>query len=375
MANKKLLLILGAGASFPYGFPTSNQLRELILGTDLGDDYLADILKLGPDRMSAILGDRLNAPQDLINHLRDWKVGIEQGVTSPHKGRQLSHQFLDLILTSKPFEFPPDQIHAFRATFKNSDRVSIDSFINQYEDTYGDIAKAAVAAFILLFEREGRLGGDWYQVLNEALLRNFRNFAKGDLRIITFNYDRSLERYLHRTFQTHFRKNEVAKEALLRIETHYVYGSLGSLDPAAEDHVDYGRGCLKTAANGIHLATDRSTAQTELISEWLAAADRVIFLGFGFWEENVKLLPLQEVTEFKNDKHQRQERFSSAYRLPKYIVADMKAQHRVVFGEINDTGLDYVTNTAVFSWKVSLPPANAEPTGPIDPTPNFSTDW
>jgi hypothetical protein len=346
----------------------------MILGSELGDDVLGSILKISPKRMSYVLGDLVDSKKtDLGVRIEIWAQHIRENLVDAHRGHELCREFLDLILMSPPFSFPADFIKHFRATFKNSDRVSIDSFITeQREDELGEIAKIAVAAFILLCEREGRLGGDWYQVLNEALLRNIGNLDNVGLRVITFNYDRSLQRYLNRTFQTHFIKNEIALEKLQLVETHHVYGSLGNFD-----HVDYGARDILKAAEGIHLATNRTKAETELIGEWLAQADRVIFLGFGFWEENVQLLRLRDVVEYRKETNLKpQERLSSGFRLPKYIVADMRAQHGVRFGVSEANAYDFVMNTAVFSWKVSIPKELDQPPAPGPHFPrSFIWDW
>ncbi len=43
MFEDKTVLILGAGASRPYGFPTSGQLRQLILGGDGAINALGEL--------------------------------------------------------------------------------------------------------------------------------------------------------------------------------------------------------------------------------------------------------------------------------------------------------------------------------------------
>jgi hypothetical protein len=182
MRNKKLLLVLGAGASAPYGLPTSAQLRELILGTRRGDEILRDTLAISVDRALQLLQQRFYSETAPATEIRKWFTGDSTL-------QSVCRSFLDLVLLSEPFDFGEDHVKEFRNTFRESDRVSIDSFINRWEDKFGDVARAAVAAFILLCERGERLNGDWYQVLNEAILRRIDELEQGDLRIINFNYD------------------------------------------------------------------------------------------------------------------------------------------------------------------------------------------
>ena len=194
MFEKKTCLILGAGASHPYGFPTSSELRTILLGG-----------------------------------LAATKVFEELGFTDP-VGSTAEHEAL--MMESVMHEVP--YLTKFRNIFRRSQRVSIDSFISgrgggDDVELLRTIGKNAVAATILQCEKASRLDGDWYQWLLEFLLRKGKEFPANVLWIITFNYDRSLEYYLRNAFEASFGLGgAAATEMLRRIEFIHVYGDVGA---------------------------------------------------------------------------------------------------------------------------------------------------
>src|SRR5205085_958335 len=76
-----------------------------------------------------------------------------------------------------------------------------------------------------------RSTGSWYQYLLNVLLREdgTAHFQPNSLGIITFNYDRSLEAYLHYALQSRFRiHGDEAAAVLSEIPIIHVHGILGS---------------------------------------------------------------------------------------------------------------------------------------------------
>ena len=139
------VLVLGAGASYPYGFPTAKELRILICEAFTNPNTPA----------SRLLGE-----------------------ASGHS---------------------PDGFFRFREAFLKSGQPSVDAFL-EWRPDFLAIGKLAIAYCLLPFEDESKLftppgnrGGDWYQYLSVKLNASFEDFGSNKLSIITFNYDRSLE--------------------------------------------------------------------------------------------------------------------------------------------------------------------------------------
>lgn len=265
MFEDKTCLILGAGASQPYGFPTSGELRDLLLLNHNSTAVLKRLRFRDPDSVW----------HELNTELREC-AGSES------------------------------LVRIFRNRFEMCGRMSIDSWLKdlKYDGEKAEqnleirrIALLSIAAVLLRCEHNAeenrQLNGDWYQWLLEFILRRGRKFPGSILSIITFNYDRSLEEFLWRCFMYSFDlSNEEALEMLGRIEIVHVYGSLGKLHQSESNIVGFGSvGSRSTAAGGIRVAGPRTDAQGNVrIRELIAAAERLIFLGFGFWPENMDIL-------------------------------------------------------------------------------------
>lgn len=234
------VLVLGAGASAPYGFPVGSVLRS-------------KILKDEPDFQKHKVLDRLR-----------------------------HNEFVDV--------------------FQRSEMYSIDAFLSCRPDMV-DLGKYRIAEILLEFERRSTLTGDWYQYLWNALRTpKFEDLDLTKLKIITFNYDRSLERYLLNTISVTYSACESASiEKLKSLEIIHVYGSLGPLwttspQPISTgvDVISYGdtRPCKASADNILVIPDERAekSREFERAREILSDAERICFLGFGFDETNLKRL-------------------------------------------------------------------------------------
>jgi hypothetical protein len=68
---------------------------------------------------------------------------------------------------------------------------------------------------------------DWYQYLWSKLSASWEHFEHNNLRVISFNYDRSLEEYLTGAMMHTFGKERPDCEAkLLNLSIEHVYGSV-----------------------------------------------------------------------------------------------------------------------------------------------------
>lgn len=209
----------------------------------------------------------------------------------------------------------PDAYTLFRSALTRSGRSSVDAFLEAREDLMA-VGKFAIAYTLLPLEktealfddwpirrvnaREGEIiPGNWYDLLFDMLTggRTFSEISFADLGIITFNYDRSLERHLHAALRNSYGKTdkEVA-DKLNGLRLIHVHGSLGRLPWQLDTEsgiVPYGSVAHAVQASEslkiLHETTD-DTPEFEKARDLIKHAERVWFLGFGFHDVNLKRL-------------------------------------------------------------------------------------
>ncbi|UPA25357.1 SIR2 family protein [Shinella oryzae] len=197
---------------------------------------------------------------------------------------------------------------------------SIDEYINRYSDNslIAEMGKLQIAYAILLAESQSAmmlpgvepmnwhpLEGTWIAPFTRALFDGVR--AKdveeigSNITIICFNYDRCIEHYLEHAIQRAYRDVDhvMAREIVNRMNIIHPYGSLGPLDD-----LPFGSPVETTNLYDVveNLITWSETIDDHLlidsIREAVGEAKTLIFLGFAFANQNMKLLDAQ-VTEAK----------------------------------------------------------------------------
>lgn len=259
MVSLRTVLILGAGASVPYGFPSAQKLKDLICH---------------------------DLPSKLAN------TGIDAA-----------------------------KFALFKSSLRRSGCLSVDSFLESRPE-YAEVGKAAIAATLLPMEQTGELFDKWDTVrlkpsISQDYLRNWPWYdfllgvlcdgvkfsAVGDnkLSVITFNYDRSLEHYLFTAVKNRYGESDhECAEAISRIPIVHVYGSLGRLEwqegSDEANTVPYdSKGEAKhilTAARSIEILREgnEGTPAFVLARQLIKSAQRVYVLGFGYHPVNMERL-------------------------------------------------------------------------------------
>ncbi|HWX81698.1 MAG TPA: hypothetical protein VNZ02_16470 [Steroidobacteraceae bacterium] len=243
MIKSRTTLILGAGASAPYGFPIGSALRDDLLKTD------------------GIFNVKL---KEASLDVKAW-VEIQ------------------------------DLLHRYQSS-------SVDDFLRVYSE-HADYMKIAIAFQLNRHERlkehqNPNHSDPWYRVLLDEVLENDPKLGDGALSIVTFNYEMSLEHYLAGTLQVRHRlEEEEANEALTALNFQHIYGAIG---PALNGHHwsrPYGEfpstRHLQTAANGISTCFEPKSREAVAVARKLIAESKnLLFLGFGYSAENLKRLDL-----------------------------------------------------------------------------------
>lgn len=230
-------LILGAGASMPFGYPLGRKLVEQIVAGCEGGGALFQELR--------------------------------------SEGFQLG------------------EIEGFRHFLLNSHHDSIDAFLEHNPD-FSDIGKCSIVAEIQrATPGPQHRNWDWYSDLWRALSSNAspQNFTENKLSVVTFNYDCSFEHFLGNAITATFRRNTEAQYKLLQtVPIEHVYGRI----PFCSNR---NGATLRELSKEIKIIHDEAEAEDQglvrarnLISE----AQRVCILGFGFHEMNLRRLSIHK---------------------------------------------------------------------------------
>lgn len=254
MDNKSIVLIIGAGGSVPFGFPTGKDLKWAIC------DGLADV----------------------------EKVNAIQGQT---------HLAKSLLADG----FDSKELVELRDRLKTAGWESVDEFLAQHLGLQA-VGKAAIAAVLIpcenrdqLFDPRDSKGNridNWYQVLFKTVFAPFQDITRKKVSIFTYNYDCSLEIYLKDTMKNSYEHLEKDIEAALKhIPITHLHGEF--------DTHDYGSGLgsvsLRICSDKIKIVTDDldKSPQFQQASNTLWEAEEIYFIGFGYDEKNLLRLPIE----------------------------------------------------------------------------------
>jgi hypothetical protein len=290
MFGRKTLFVLGAGASKPYGFPVARELK-----TEICDDILYENEKFKERVNNFVGGGEIRR--------REWW----------------------------------DRAKSFAEDFSKSPVSSVDSFLEGRRE-FEDIGKMCISIQLIPYESIDDLHDHrkdkWYDWIFREMYRGpEKRMSKDEVKIITFNYDRSFEKFFVDGIKSTFGVSREKSYKIFRKSISdfiHVYGKLGELEGRSEVVRKYepkvDGSAVEKAFNQIELIyeVERSEKRRKLrqMVEW---AGQICFLGFGYHEENLKLLGLDEVdlgqtsifgTGYQLTERKRKwikERFSSEY--------------------------------------------------------------
>jgi len=271
MIEKQTVFILGAGASRPYGFPTANDLR-------------GDIIR--------------NFRKNYGNHVislrdKEWERRGYPGMTD---------------------------VKAFLEVLDAPNKDSIDLFLSR-QPRFETIGKLAILLSILRHERESGFADnakephrDWYSHLYDKMARelnhkdSYGEFGRNKIAFVTFNYDRSLERFFFRSLLSFEGATpQKVKEQIDRIAINHVYGKLSPLpwqegdaskvlEYGADDSKSFGK--LPAMSENLYVVhEERTNPEIEKARAAISGAECIFFLGFGYAKENLEALGFPDVLQ------------------------------------------------------------------------------
>lgn len=286
-AEKSLVLVLGAGASAEVKFPLGDKLKDEIANA------LHFVIGLGNVRKPTTGDETI------------WQALNAIGRKSDDGNRELN-----ALLTRARHIYDAMPL-----------ATSIDNFIDCHRaDTrIATCGKLGIARRILDAERHSALYVDrtkahsdidfleiretWLNLFFRLLVENCQSkdieARLATVGIITFNYDRSVEHFLHRALQIYYRESpEWAANALKAMAIHHPYGTVGPLPwVGGAGALEFGdvihHVALLGAANQILTFSEGTNADESGIKKvrgLIAGAKRIAFLGFAYHPLNMEVL-------------------------------------------------------------------------------------
>jgi hypothetical protein len=243
--KKRTTLILGAGASAPYGYP---------LGIGLRDELL-------------------RGPTGFDQRLRDLSIDAAE--------------WADVQAALYDYQKP-----------------SVDEFMSAYPE-HSQLMKLAIAHELNRFESHIQHTNPshkdpWYRVLLDDYLGDDMDFGSGILTIVTFNYDLSLEKYLIATSKARHRgrTDEQRQASLAHLNIQHIYGHLGpviDIHGTGRQYAEFpNAAAARAAAENISTCFEEGSCEAVAkAQEQVSESDVVSFLGFGYSTQNLQRLDLK----------------------------------------------------------------------------------
>ena len=199
--------------------------------------------------------------------------------------------------------------------------ISIDNFIYQQENIYTtELGKMAIVQSILdsegrssLAYKRGLDGGlkidfsksreSWLAAICKLLsqdttISNIDCFFDG-VKIICFNYDRCIEHYFYNWIKNNYNiHDDVVVRVMKKLQIIHVYGSVGGMEWQENDNfpapfgAELSGGHIHDRVNIIYTFTEIFDTKKlkNSIDMYISESERIVFLGFGFHQQNMDLL-------------------------------------------------------------------------------------
>lgn len=204
-----------------------------------------------------------------------------------------------------------------------------------YAREFSDYAKQGIAQILIsrenintLSDFEGLNGIDnWYRYFWDKVFGDKEALTDGRLSFITFNYDVSFEYFLYTALINNYvHKEDELNDFMRKIPILHIHGQLAVL-PWEEGYSGYEDaygddtpGKRRRAIERFHLIGDRASETVlDKARNKLSKANIICFLGFGFDKNNISKLNLKEIihTIHKRDQYRHKDKiiYGSAYGL------------------------------------------------------------
>lgn len=255
LIEKQTVFILGAGASFPYDYPTGPQLNNSIIEMiDFDESSLLDENKPTTKGILAIHAIHENFSNDLLKQFLNLKKGLE-----------------------------------------DSGRSSIDTFLENRSE-FCDIGKRCIAWNLIKKEYQ-KINDkrDWFEYLHDQELakgcNSLEDYGQNNIDFVTFNYDRLLEHNLITRLKGTYGNDEVECAEMINenFKIVHVHGKLNDLNWESSDGRAYGQKPnsqkeWKRASSGINIIHEKMGPEPfNEAHKLIENAELIVFLGLNLY--------------------------------------------------------------------------------------------
>jgi hypothetical protein len=329
MFKEKVVLMLGAGASWPYGYPLGNELIKNIIN-NINDDeffYYQDVSQLNLSDIG----------EYQYHHLR------EKLQSKPSELKTENHSSYVFDDENHPcYKIKMNQIkelQELRVALLNSDYPTIDAFLRENEK-HAVAGKTMIVYSLLKKEninmcKRDTIQDHWYRNLIDDICSGCdepRDILNNKLTIITYNYDISLDYYIYQGISESSRFREVSKQFINGLTIKHVYGKLYDYSNESHGHKygDLGENSCYATNGGVNaerlikallwndniktMFMERKNKDMEQhvaeIKDLIRNVDDMIIIGFGFDRLNLETIgiTLKEVEDTKTSDNSPEQR-------------------------------------------------------------------
>lgn len=255
--------------------------------------------------------------------------------------------------------FPQDLISNFHEKFAASGASVIDAFLEKRRE-FIEVGRAAIASELIKYEDQDKLRvreNNWYSKLREQVSRQIDANDPHGLVLVTFNYDRSVDKFLHDFFSSTYPQRAKSEPVERWVPILHVHGRLGYLEhqTAWEPRRPYKPtvSSEEIRASSMSIRGPVELEGNPLGPEMVEARDaitsikvrQVVFLGFGYDSTNLRRLRIDDPfggLRWISDKKY----LGTAYNLPRSRIQELSAvsQERLTLGDRTTPIYEFLDN-------------------------------
>ncbi len=300
-------------------------------------------------------------------------------------GEDLMRKIIDDVQMNKnlfgSFGFDNAKCNEFCVSLRKSTSKSIDLFLES-PSKFEEIGKLGIAFTLGQNEKESnimrppneRVG--IYPILFHNLIEPQRYLSENKVSFLTFNYERSLEKFLFESCQNFTgRTYEEINDDISKLEIIHLHGTLGKLpyqdksegiEYRSKDYQDQTRGRIerikleRSAKNILLMHDDKVIDNYKIASNIIKEAAQVYFLGFGYHEEILRRLDIRgnnhpkytdklfDFRSYSPEKTQRKVFRGTAYNLGAIKRRSLREQWGIFTDDVNLDGKSFLADFGEF---------------------------
>jgi hypothetical protein len=207
--------------------------------------------------------------------------------------------------------YDPDELKKFEHAVWRNKLKTMDEFLEDHP-RFLDIGARLVADVIASYETDkGLFEGlpDWYTALFNELRLQEKGPDLSRLAVVTFNYDRSLEHFIADSIKHNCPESKQlsARDMWNKVKIVHAHGSLGEYPAVGYGQVLDNEG-FELAAKGLIMLTDKrdQSASFKEAQQLVGQADKIVFIGFGYHKRTLDSL-------FPNESFKGKEIYGTCY--------------------------------------------------------------